>query len=69
MLGRPENLNFLGEKFAKFALKIKEFEKSKSEISKVFNLIVFKGNAKDPKFQQNLKIFRNFFSSELFWKF
>ena len=51
MLGRPENFNFLGEKFAKFALKIKEFEKSKSEISKVFNLIVFKGNAKDPKFQ------------------
>lgn len=69
MLGRPENFNFLGEKFAKFALKIKEFEKSKSEISKVFNLIVFKGNTKDPKFQQNLKIFRNFFSSELFWKF
>ena len=69
MLGRPENFNFLGEKFAKFALKIKEFEKSKSEISKVFNLIVFKGNAKDPKFQQNLKILRNFFSSELFWKF
>lgn len=69
MLGRPENFNFLGEKFAKFALKIKEYEKSKSEISKVFNLIVFKGNAKDPKFQQNLKIFRNFFSSELFWKF
>lgn len=51
MLGRPENFNFLGEKFAKFVLKIKEFEKSKSEISKVFNLIVFKRNAKDPKFQ------------------